>query len=230
MISNTEIVQGLLANDNQITFDLFFYEGPSLKRIDEIRRKDPLKAAKMRKPICDSIRPTLLKVMHIFYPQGFDYQTLAQEFCYYLLEKNVLAKINNPETVYKYLTTAAERYFLDKIKKTKLELDFEQVPEQEPETSISKEYWNWFFNVVKSKMSSKYAELIEVKMNIDQWKGSEDKWKKQYAIEYRKEMAEKYGYPPANFDTELSRSQAQFKQKALEVANEMNINIEDFYV
>lgn len=117
-----EIIQRLREKDNRVTHCFFFWDGSTLQHIEEIRRTNPQKAAQLPKPVCNTCRPGLLKVLHSLYgSNNFDYDEMVTDFYFYLIKDDKLASIKNPNALMGWIVQAAYYFFLhEKIKQDRV--------------------------------------------------------------------------------------------------------------
>lgn len=225
----SEIIKRLIERDERVTQCFFFWDGPTLERTEEIRRRNPQEAAKMPKPICNTCRPLLLRTLNkVFDGNPFDYNELVNDFYIYLFnERNgrgcLLTDIRDPNTLMGWMATTAFRFFLNlKISRdnvTRLEisgdmLDNTRVDPLSDEVEgivVDTEREDSQNNVkaVLAEMPNKeYAQFIDdVVLEYEQYQGQERSNK-------RKELAERTKMTTANFDMKVSRAKRQFKETA----------------
>lgn len=210
-----EIIQRLRERDDRVTQCFFFWDGPTIQRIEDIRRTDPLRAAKMRKPVCNTCRPGLLKVMHTLYGNNhFDYDELVSDFYMYLMDGDKLSSIQDPKALMGWIVKSAYYFFLhEKIKKGKLleNTDTESLSnvsediEEDESAAATRNYVN---SVLAAMPNRVYAKILdEVTLEVGQYKGQEKSRKMQ-------EVAEKLGIPIDNLYVKVSLAKKQFKETA----------------
>ena len=210
-----EIIQRLRERDDRVTQCFFFWDGPTIQRIEEIRRTDPLRAAKMRKPVCNTCRPGLLKVMHSLYGNThFDYDELVSDFYMYLMDGDKLSSIQDPKALMGWIVKSAYYFFLhEKIKKDKLleNTDTESLSnvsediEEDDSAAATRNYVN---SVLAAMPNRVYAKILdEVTLEVGQYKGQEKSRKMQ-------EVAERLGIPIDNLYVKVSLAKKQFKETA----------------
>ena len=108
-----EIIQKLRDRDERVTRCFFFWEGPTLQHLEELRKTDPIKAARLPKPVCNTCRPGLLKVLHSLYGnQHFVYEDMVTDLYIYLLQGDKLATIQDPKALMGWIVRTAYYYFL----------------------------------------------------------------------------------------------------------------------
>lgn len=90
-MTDQEIIQGLIDRDDRITNDFFFHR----------------------------CQPLIFAVISKFYPSGADYDELVNELYLHLMEDNAhrLGSFNGRSSIYKWLKSVANNFFLDKIKR-----------------------------------------------------------------------------------------------------------------
>ena len=215
-----EIIKGIRERDNRITQCFFFWDGPTLQRIEEVRRTDPMKATHMRKPICNTCRPALLKVLHSLYGGSpFNYDELVSDFYYYLIKDDKLASIQDSNALMGWIVRAAYYYFLrEKIKRDKV---LENTPVEslnnvsvDVEADTQAEETLSFVNDVLAAMPNRtYARLLdEVTLEIGQYKGKEK-------ADKMRELSAQLKIPIDNLYVKISLAKKQFK----ETAKKMNL-------
>ena len=210
-----EIIRKLRERDERVTRCFFFWDGPSLKRIDEVRRTDPEKAARMRRPVCNSCRPGLITVLHKLYGNTpFDYDELVTDFYFYLIKDDKLSSIKNPEALMGWIIQSAYFFFLnEKIKKDKTfeNVSIEDLNEggQDIEEDHSAEKERLFVeDVLKAMPNRTYARILdEVTLEVGQYHGREKS-------ELFKMKADKLGIPVDNLYAKVSLAKKQFKETA----------------
>lgn len=211
-----EIIEKLIARDNQVTTCFFFWDGPTLQRIEEIRRTDPEKAAKKRRPVCVTCRPLLLKILHKVYDgHPFNYNDLVTDFWLFLVTPNgngkcPLESINDPERLMSWISTTAYYYFL----RNKIGAD--QLLENSPldpllsdddnhfDAEEAEELREFVQRVLAAMPNRHYAQLIDdVVLELYQFSGRE-------RIIKRRELAEEHQFN----DMDIHRAKTQFKRIA----------------
>lgn len=224
-----EIRQRLIDRDESVTQCFFFWDGPTLERIEEIRRNNPQEAAQMRRPICNTCRPLLLKTLNsVFDGKPFDYTELVTDFYCYIMEDRdgngcLLTRIVDPNALMGWIQTTAFRFFLnlkrkrDKVTRTERSgdmLDNRKVDppfykEEELAIDTDREDTRDFVKEVLAKMPNReYAQFIDdVVLEYEQYTGQE-------RIIKRRKLAEKCNMTTANFDMKVSRAKKQFKDTA----------------
>jgi len=211
-----EIIDRIRKRDERVTRCFFFWDGPSLQRIEAVRRTDPVAAAKMRRPICNSCRPALLTVLHKLYGSShFDYDELVSDYYYYLIKDDKLASIKDPDALMGWIVSSAYYFFLhEKIKGDQI---LENTPvdslsdvgrdfEEDDSRSKSREIVS---EVIAAMPNKVYARILEeVVLEVGQYKGREKS-------ELLKRKADEFGIPLDNLYVKISLAKKQFKQTAL---------------
>ncbi len=210
-----EIIEKLRGKDDKVTQCFFFWTGPTIKHIEELRRTDPAKAARLPRPVCDTCRPGLLRVLHNLYGSGgFDYTEKVTEFYYHLIKDDKMSSISDPDRLMGWIVTTAFNFFRkEKIK------DDELLDNPSADTLIEKGFdmeeddtrsqTRTFVSEVLAAMPNRtYARLLdEATLEIAQYKGQEKASK-------TKELAERFGIPVEHFYVKISLAKKQFKATA----------------
>lgn len=210
-----EIIQRLRERDNRVTQCFFFWDGPTLQHIEEIRRIDPIKAAQMKKPVCNTCKPGLLKVLHTLYgAEHYDYEELVSDFYFYLIQDDKLATIQEPKALMGWIVRTAYYFFLhEKIKKDKV---LENTPVEslntvsvDIEADESAAATRDFVREVLDAMPNRtYARILdEVTLEVGQHKGKEK-------AEKMRQLAERIDIPIDNLYVKISLAKKQFKETA----------------
>ena len=210
-----EIIQRLRERDNRVTQCFFFWDGPTLQHIEEIRRIDPIKAAQMKKPVCNTCKPGLLKVLHTLYgTEHYDYEELVSDFYFYLIQDDKLATIQEPKALMGWIVRTAYYFFLhEKIKKDKV---LENTPVEslntvsvDIEADESAATTRDFVSEVLDAMPNRtYARILdEVTLEVGQYKGKEK-------AEKMRQLAERLDIPIDNLYVKISLAKKQFKETA----------------
>lgn len=210
-----EIMQRLRERDNRVTQCFFFWDGPTLQHIEEIRRIDPIKAAQMKKPVCNTCKPGLLKVLHTLYgTEHYDYEELVSDFYFYLIQDDKLATIQEPKALMGWIVRTAYYFFLhEKIKKDKV---LENTPVEslntvsvDIEADESAATTRDFVREVLDAMPNRtYARILdEVTLEVGQYKGKEK-------AEKMRQLAERLDIPIDNLYVKISLAKKQFKETA----------------
>lgn len=211
-----EIIQALIARDERVTQCFFFWDGPTLEHIEAVRRDDPNKAARMRRPVCNTCRPLLLRVLsNIYGREPFNYNECVADLYIYIMAKDKLKTIKNPNTLMGWMATTAYYFFLnDKIKKDGLlekpndySLDNVTVDIEDDETA--KQIRDFVQEVLDAMPNREYAKILdEVTLEVAQYKGKEKSAK-------MKELSERMGIPIDNLYVKVSLAKKQFKTTAI---------------
>lgn len=210
-----EIIQKLRERDERVTNCFFFWNGPTLKRIEEIRRNDPKKAAQLPKPICNTCKPAILKVLHTLYgTSGFDYNESVSDFYFYLIKDDKLASINEPEALMGWITKTAFFFFMNKKKNEDKLLENTQIEtlnlaNTDVEINEDRSKAREFVEVVLSAMPNRtYAKILdEVALEVGQYKG---KQKSEKMLQLAKQLE----IPIDNLYVKVSLAKKQFKETA----------------
>lgn len=216
-----EIIQALIAHDERVTKCFFFWNGPTIEHIEEVRRQNPINAAKLRRPICNTCRPILLKVLYNLYDgHPFDYEDLVSDFYLYLMKGDKLKTIKTPDALMGWIARAAYFFFLhDKIRKDSVlentDLDSLTVVHVDVEDDESlKETRAFVQRVLDAMPHREYAMILdEVTLEVGQYKGKEKK-------EKMKEVAQRLSIPLGNLYAKVSLAKKQFKETANKISLE----------
>lgn len=213
-----EIIQALREKDERVTSCFFFWDGPTLQRIDTLRRSDPVAAAKLRRPVCNTCRPALLSVLHKLYGDTpFDYQERVSAFYFYLIKNDKLASITEPEALMGWIVRAAYYFFLAEKKSNDKLLENDDVEslnnvgediEEDDSRARSREI---VADVLAAMPNRVYAKILEeVVLEVGQYSGRQK-------IELLKRKSEEMGIPIDNLYVKISLAKKQFKQTALKL-------------
>lgn len=210
-----EIIQALIARDERVTSCFFFWNGPTLEHIEEIRRNDLPRALKMRRPICHTCRPALLKVLYRLYGGNtFNYEEHVSEFYIYLMTGEKLRSIKNPEALMGWIVRTAYYFFLhDKIRKDSVlenaDTDSLSIIRVDVEYDESpREIREFVHRVLDNMPHREYAIILdEVTLEVGQFKGKEK-------AEKMREIAERLNIPIDNLYVKVSLAKKQFKEIA----------------
>ena len=217
-MTNEEIILKLRARDDRVTRCFFFWDGPTLQRIEEIRRTDPLKAAQLRKPVCNTCRPALLKVLHSLYGNThFDYDELVSDFYFYLIKDDKLATIQDPKALMGWIVRTAYYFFLHrKMNDDKL---LENTPveslttaslevEEDDSSAVARDFVR---EVLDAMPNRTYAKILdEVALEVGQYQGKEK-------AEKMRQLAEKLDIPIDNLYVKISLAKKHFKETAKKI-------------
>lgn len=210
-----EIILHLRAKDERVTRCFFFWKGPTMQQIEEIRRKDPMRAARLPKPVCNTCRPGLLKVLYQLYGgKPFDYDNLITDFYLYLMEGDKLSSINEPDALMGWIVTTAYYFFLRDKKNRDKELENEDIEslndvheEIEADEGASSAR-TLVEEVLKAMPNRTYAKILdEVTLEVGQFKGKEKADKMRL-------LAERLEIPIDNLYVKISLAKKQFKETA----------------
>lgn len=224
-----EIIEKLIARDNAVVDCFFFWEGPTLEHIKEVSRTDPVKAAQMKRPVCETCRPLLLRILHDLYgAKGFNYRDMISLFYLYLVEKKEkdnkcpLETIEQPEALMGWIATTAYYYFLGQKKK----IDKARViAPQDPLIVIAdivddtnlEEIRTFVDAVIKAMPNRKYADIIDnVVLELAQYSGKQ-------RIDKKKELTKEYNKTPGAMDVIIFSAKKQFRETALRIQNNKTI-------
>jgi hypothetical protein len=214
-MTSEEIIQKLRERDEKVTQCFFFWKGPSMAHIEEVRRTDFRRAARMPKPICNSCRPGILQALHKLYgSEHFDYDELVSDFYLYLMKDDKLASIKDPDKLMGWIVTAAYFYFLHEKKKRDKVLENTPMEslnnvsvdiEQDESASAARR----FVDEVLSAMPNRtYAKILdEVTLETWQYKGREK-------AEKLRQLSERLDFPIDNLYVKISLAKKQFKDTA----------------
>lgn len=210
-----EIITKLRERDEKVTHCFFFWDGPSISRIEDIRRTDPRKAAQLKRPVCNSCRPALLKVLHRLYGSiHFDYDDLVTDFYLYLIKDDKLSTIKEPDALMGWIVSTAYYFFLhEKINNDKM---LENTPVDslsnisvDIEVDESRTQMQEFVNTVLNAMPNRmYAKILdEITLEVGQYKGKEKS-------KTMKRLSEQFDIPIDNLYVKISLAKKQFKETA----------------
>ena len=169
----------------------------------------------MRKPVCSTCKPGLLKVLHTLYGGAhFDYEELVSDFYFYLIKDDKLASIQEPKALMGWIVRTAYFFFLhEKIKQDKL---LENTPvdslsdvgddiEADESASDLREYVT---RVLEAMPNRTYAKLLdEVTLEVGQYKGREK-------ADKMRQLAKRLEIPIDNLYVKISLAKKQFKTTA----------------
>ncbi len=214
-MSFEEIIAKLRAKDESVTRCFFFWDGPTMARIEEIRRTDPIRASKMRKPICNTCRPTLLKVLHnIYKEEHFDYDSLVSDFYFYLIKEDRFSTIEKPEALMGWITTSAFYFFLNEKKKRDKLLENEgsdsldNVKDTVAEDDSADNARAFVEEVLAAMPNRAYAKILyDVVLEVGQYSGSEK-------TKLFQQKADELGIPVDHLYVKVSRAKKLFKETA----------------
>lgn len=213
-----EIIQALRRKDERVTSCFFFWDGPTLQRIEALRKADPIAAAKLQRPVCNTCRPALLSVLHKLYGDTpFDYKERVSAFYLYLIKDDKLASINEPEALMGWIVRTAYFFFLWEKKTSDKLLENSNVDslnnigddiEEDDSRNRSREIVK---DVLAAMPNRVYAKILEeVVLEVGQYSGRKK-------IDLLKRKSEEMGIPIDNLYVKISLAKKQFKQTALKL-------------
>lgn len=210
-----EIIQKLRDRDERVTRCFFFWEGPTLQHLEELRKTDPIKAARLPKPVCNTCRPGLLKVLHSLYGnQHFVYEDMVTDLYIYLLQGDKLATIQDPKALMGWIVRTAYYYFLhEKIKQDKMleNISIESlscVGEDIEEDDSVQAVREFVREVIEAMPNKAYAKILEdVTLEVGQYSGREKS-------EKMRELSKRLDIPIDNLYVKVSLAKKQFKETA----------------
>ena len=209
-----EILQRLLERDPAVTHCFFFWKDKTIEELEEIRRKDPHKAAQLKKPICNTCRPLLLRILHDLYAGiPFNYDEKVNDLYLYLISNKKLEQIKDPDCLMGWLAKTAYLFFLNEKKKECGRLsendtfdalvtvrdteDIEDADERQEVRQLVRD-------VLASLPNHTDAVILDKALDILQYT------KKQKILK-RREVANQLGISVDAFNTAFSRAKKQFK-------------------
>lgn len=210
-----EIIQRLKDRDDRVTKCFFFWDGPTLQHIEELRKTNPRQAALLPKPVCVTCRPGLLKVLHKLYgPNHFNYNELVTDFYFYLMSDDKLSTIQDARALMGWIVTTAYYFFLhEKIRNDKAlqnpSLDSLLVRGLDVESDEGAAQAREFVDeVIKAMPNRSYAKILnEVSLEVAQYKGQEKSEKMQA-------LSRQLDIPLDNLYVKVSLARKQFKETA----------------
>ncbi|MBQ9463121.1 MAG: hypothetical protein IJU68_05625 [Bacteroidales bacterium] len=214
-----EIIQKLRERDERVTRCFFFWEGPTMERILELRRTDPARAVGLRAPVCNTCRPALLKVLHTLYGTAhFDYNEKVSDFWFYLLKDDKLASIKQPDALMGWIVSTAYYFFLhEKVMADKSARDTDSVSLSNMGDDVEDDrdragVRDFVQQVLDAMPNRTYAQILdEVTLEVGQYKGKEK-------AEKMRTFAEKLAIPIDNLYVKVSLAKKQFKETALKLS------------
>ena len=218
-MTNAEIIEGLRKRDPRITKDFFYWDGPTVEEILEIRKRDPLRGGLLRVPVCGTCRRLLVAVLWKVYGHAFDYDEEVSDFYFFLMTGDKLSKINDPESLFGWLKLTAVRFFIDKNKRNAREVqDFEDIDsliggkalgvDPEPPVSVREQARRNVARILAEMPNTVYAKILE----LTELEGKSET-----------EAAALLGKTPNALYSAKTRAREQFKQVALK----LNLNLLD---
>ena len=215
-----EIISKIRERDPEVTQCFFFWDGPTQQYIDDVRRTDPERASTMRRPVCSTCRPGLLRVLHsINKGRPFNYEQEVAEFYFYLMKDDKLAGIRHPEALMGWVVQTAYFYFLKKKKREMAEMKAHHKTVTEIDTEIvediTKDNTRDFVKEVLEAMPNRgYARILDdVVLESSQHAGQE-------RAEFMRCKAEEYGVTMDNLYVKISLAKKQFRKTAETIINE----------
>ena len=214
----SEIIQALRQKDERVTRCFFFWDGPTLQRIEILRRTDPIAAAKIRRPMCNTCRPALLSVLHKLYGgTQFDYEERVSAFYFYLIKDDKLASITEPDALMGWIVRSAYFFFLSEKKNADRLLEnndvesLNDVREDIKEDDSRAKSREMVAEVLSSMPNRVYAKILEdVVLEVGQYTGREK-------TELLRRKSEEMGIPIDNLYVKISLAKKQFKQTAIKL-------------
>lgn len=215
-----EIIRRIRERDAEVTRCFFFWDGPTLQYIDDVRRTDPQRAALMRRPVCSTCRPGLLSVLHkINKGRPFDYEQEVTAFYFYLMKDDKLAGIREPEALMGWIVQTAYFYFLKEKKKEQAAGKDRQKPVADLDTEIAEDSsvssTREFVKEVLDAMPNRgYARILDdVVLESAQHCGQEK-------AEFVRMKAAEYGLSVNNLYVKISLAKKQFRKTAETIIKE----------
>lgn len=214
----SEIIQALRQKDERVTQCFFFWDGPTLQRIEALRRTDPIAAARLKRPVCNTCRPALLSVLHKLYGGApFDYNERVSALYFYLIKDDKLASISEPNALMGWIVRTAYFFFLSEKKSSDKLLENNDVESlnnvrEDIEEDDSRDKSREIVTDVLAAMPNRvYAKILEdVVLEVGQYSGREK-------IDLLKRKSEEMGIPIDNLYVKISLAKKQFKQTALKL-------------
>ena len=217
-MSFAEIIQRLVNRDPAVTECFFFWEGLTIDQIEEIRRKDPERATKMKRPVCNTCRPALLRILSRLYNGGtFDYREKVNELYLYMMEDNKLAQIKDPACLMAWIATTARNFFLKRRGK-EMENDSNLLDNDnditlkgercDTESDKKKEVRQLVSDTLAIMPNKTDVKILEAAMDFLQYSKAEK-------IAKKKEVIARLGMSEASFNMAYSRAKRNFKKIAL---------------
>ena len=208
-----EIIRKIRERDEAVTRCFFFWDGPTLQHIDAVRRTDPAKASKMRRPICGTCRPGLLSVLHKIYgSEQFNYTDMVTMFYCHLMEGDKLASIKDSRTLMGWIVTTAYFFFLkEKMKVDSQLLDFtmdDSLNVREEDGSAGRESRQLVRTILDAMPNAAYARILDdVVLELPQYTGAAK-------AEFVRMKAEELGISTDNLYVKIHLAKKQFKDTA----------------
>lgn len=214
-----EIIRRIRERDEQVTRCFFFWDGPTQQYIDNIRRTDPQKAARLRRPVCNTCRPGLLSVLHkLSDGEPFDYEEKVTSFYLYIMKDDKLASIKSPDALMSWIVQTAFYFFLREKYKNQAESrskdDIKELDDELMEDLSSAETRQFVKEVLDAMPNRSYANILdEVSLEAAQFTGQ------QKADVIRRKAAE-YGISVDNLYVKISLAKKQFRKTAEKLIQE----------
>lgn len=214
-----EIIRRIRERDEQVTRCFFFWDGPTQQYIDNIRRTDPQKAARLRRPVCNTCRPGLLSVLHkLSDGDPFDYEEKVTSFYLYIMKDDKLASIKSPDALMSWIVQTAFYFFLREKYKDQAENrsknDIKELDDELIEDLSSTETRQFVKEVLDAMPNRSYASILdEVSLEAAQFTGQ------QKADVIRRKAAE-YGISVDNLYVKISLAKKQFRKTAEKLIQE----------
>ena len=174
-----------------------------------------MSAAQMGKPICNTCKPGLLKVLYTIYGgEHVNYKELVSDFYFYLIQDDKLSTIQEPKALMGWIVRTAYYFFLnEKIKRDKVlentpvePLNVVSVDMEADETAAATR--DFVREVLDAMPNRIYAKILdEVTLEVGQYKGKEK-------ADKMRELAERLDIPIDNLYAKVSLAKKQFKETA----------------
>lgn len=212
-MTNADIIAGLRNRDPRITKDFFYWDGPTVEEILEIRKRDPLKGRLLRIPVCGTCRRLLVAILWKVYGHSFDYEEEVSDFYFFLMTGDKLSRIKDPESLFGWLKLTAVHFFIDKSKRLSREVqDFEDIDSltgeaalgiaPEPPVSIREQARRNVERILHEMPNAIYAKILE----LTELEGMSEA-----------EASALLGKTPNALYSAKTRAREQFKQVALKL-------------
>lgn len=214
-----EIIRRIRERDEQVTRCFFFWDGPTQQYIDNIRRTDPQKAARLRRPVCNTCRPGLLSVLHkLSDGEPFDYEEKVTSFYLYIMKDDKLASIKSPDALMSWIVQTAFYFFLREKYKDQAENrsknDIKELDDELIEDLSSAETRQFVKEVLDAMPNRSYASILdEVSLEAAQFTG-------QQKAEVIRRKAAEYGISVDNLYVKISLAKKQFRKTAEKLIQE----------
>ena len=213
-----EIIQKIRAKDEVVTECFFYWDGPSIRRIEEVRRRDPIAASRMPRPVCNSCRPALLSVLHSVYGESaFDYKSKVDELYAYIMDGDKLSSIKTPDALMGWMVKTSFTFFLSEKKREDRLLENSSIDTlniedgcivEDDSRAQARELVEEVLAVMPNRV---YARILEdVVLEVEQYKGRKKS-------ELLKRKAEELGISIDNLYVKISLAKRQFRRTAEEL-------------